>query len=136
MKLRRKCLARADGKRIGRLSRQPIHVSSSEAQSQTTARKGTRFSVNKNPAELSASLRVCDCPSVSVPLDGASEWGCRLALYADLVPPAPGCRALCVYDAVIAFIASLKDRPSTLTAEIPSCHRRGKPQSHLHHEYR
>jgi len=42
---------------IARLSQQPIHVSSSEAQPQTIARRGIRFSINKKPAELSASLR-------------------------------------------------------------------------------
>ena len=55
--LQREWVALAGGERIARLSRQPIHVSSSEAQPQTTARKGTWFSVNKKPAELSASLR-------------------------------------------------------------------------------
>jgi len=54
--LQREWVALAGGERIARLSRQPIHVSSSEAQPQTTARKGTWFSVNKKPAELSASL--------------------------------------------------------------------------------
>jgi hypothetical protein len=55
--LQRKWAALARCGQIARLGRQPIHVSSSEAQPQTTARKGTWFSVNKKPAELSASLR-------------------------------------------------------------------------------